>query len=61
MRIVRFDAACALALVRYLRARKKHKHASNSMIWVGVDGPLHSNAVYLMFRSWGRKAGRRAI
>ncbi|MGH3278882.1 MAG: tyrosine-type recombinase/integrase [Trebonia sp.] len=45
MRIVRFDAACALALVRYLRVRKNHKHTSSLMLWVGVDGPLHSNAV----------------
>jgi integrase/recombinase XerD len=59
MRIVRFDAACALALARYLRIRKNHKHGSSSMLWVGVDGPLHSNAVYLMFRSRGEKAGAK--
>lgn len=47
MRIVRFDAACALALVRYLQIRKNHKHSSSPMLWAGVDGPLHSNAVYL--------------
>ena len=29
---------------------KNHKHASSPMLWVGVDGPLHGNAVYLMFR-----------
>ena len=56
MRIVRFDAACGLALVRYMRVRKHHKHAGSEMLWIGVDGPLHSNAIYLMFRSRGEKA-----
>jgi site-specific recombinase XerD len=59
MRIARFDAQAGLALARYLRVRKNHKHASSEMLWIGVDGPLHSNAVYLMFRSRGETAGVR--
>jgi integrase len=27
------------------------------MLWIGVDGPLHSDAIYLMFRRRGEKAG----
>lgn len=57
MRIVRFDAATGLALNRYLRARKNHKHASLEMLWIGQDGPLHSDAIYLMFRRRGERAG----
>src|ERR1700758_3634652 len=32
-RIVRFDAATALELSRYLRQRKSHRHASSDMLW----------------------------
>ena len=56
MRIVRFDAATGLAISRYLRARKNHKHAATDMLWIGVDGPLHSDAIYLMFRRRGETA-----
>lgn len=59
MRIVRFDAATGLALSRYLRARKNHNHSASDMLWIGGDGPLHSDAIYQMFGRRGVKAGVR--
>lgn len=57
MRIVRFDAATGLALSRYLRSRKNHRYASSPMLWIGEDGPLHSDAFNLMLRRRGERAG----
>lgn len=57
MRIVRFDAATGLALSRYLRARRKHRHVSSDMLWLGEDGPLNPDAFNLMFRRRSERAG----
>jgi site-specific recombinase XerD len=57
MRVVRFDSSAGLAISRYLRARKNHRHSSSPMLWIGTDGPLQSNAIYLMFKRRGEKAG----
>jgi integrase/recombinase XerD len=57
VRIVRFDATTGLVLSRYLRTRRNQKHSSSDMLWIGVDGPLHPDAIYLMFRRRGEKAG----
>jgi integrase/recombinase XerD len=57
MRIVRFDATTGLAINRYLRARKNHKHADSDMLWIGQDGPLTSDGIYQMFGRRGERAG----
>jgi len=57
MRIVRFDATTGLAINRYLRARKSHKHAAMDLLWIGQDGALTSDGIYQMFGRRGEKAG----
>jgi site-specific recombinase XerD len=59
MRIVRFDTATGLALSKYLRIRKNHRYASSEKLWIGVDGPLYANAIYLMLKRRGVRAGVR--
>jgi len=57
MRIVRFDAATGLAISRYLRARRSQAYAASDMLWIGYDGPLHVDAISLMFTRRCQKAG----
>lgn len=50
MRVVRFDSHAGLALSRYLRQRARHRHGGCTGLWIGVDGQLNPDAVYLVFR-----------
>jgi site-specific recombinase XerD len=40
VRAVRFGAKTAIALDRYLRLRRGHRHAASDALWLGQDGPL---------------------
>jgi len=43
-RAVRFGAKTAVALDRYLRLRRAHRHATSDALWLGQDGPLTPGA-----------------
>jgi len=43
-RAVRFGAKTAVALDRYLRLRRAHRHAPSDAFWLGQDGPLTPGA-----------------
>jgi site-specific recombinase XerD len=43
-RAVRFGTRTAVALDRYLRLRRGHRHASTDAFWLGQDGPLTGSA-----------------
>jgi site-specific recombinase XerD len=40
LRAVRFGTKAAVALDRYLRLRRGHRHAEAEALWLGQDGPL---------------------
>jgi site-specific recombinase XerD len=40
VRAVRFGTKAAVALDRYLRLRRGHRHADAEALWLGQDGPL---------------------
>lgn len=56
-RAVPFGRKSALALDRYLRARKRHQHAHSDMLWLGRQGAMGDAAVDLMLRRRGKQAG----
>lgn len=59
-RILKFDAKCAQALDRYLRARSTHRHAARTKkLWIGVNsgGALTPNGVRKMIKRRGRAVG----
>jgi site-specific recombinase XerD len=58
-RIIRFSPEAAVALSRYLKARSRVVPTS-VQLWVGQRGPLHPNAIALMLRRRGAKAGVHA-
>jgi site-specific recombinase XerD len=43
-RAVRFGTRTAVALDRYLRLRRGHRHAETEAFWLGQDGPLTGSA-----------------
>lgn len=43
-RAVRFGTKTAVALDRYLRLRRAHRHAPSDAFWLGQDGPLTPGA-----------------
>jgi site-specific recombinase XerD len=45
VRAVRFGAASAVAVDRYLRLRRGHRAADSEALWLGQDGPLTSSGV----------------
>jgi site-specific recombinase XerC len=55
MRIVRYSPEAAVALSRYLKVRR----SSDLNLWIGQRGPFHPNAIYLMLKRRGAKAGVR--
>lgn len=56
-RYVRFGATTAVAIDRYLRARRLHRHAASEALWLGQDGPLrYSGQAQLLLRRC-REAG----
>ena len=58
-RIIRYSPEAAVALSRYLKVRSLLGIASTDTqsLWLGQRGPLHPNAIYLMLKRRGAKAG----
>jgi len=56
-RRVYFSAATAVALDRYLRARRRHDWATSPKLWLGVRGPLTDSGLAQMLRRRSRDAG----
>jgi site-specific recombinase XerD len=56
-REVSFGAKTALALDRYLRARRQHKDASSPWLWVGSRGRVTDSGVRQMLERRSRAAG----
>ncbi|MGJ3228943.1 tyrosine-type recombinase/integrase [Micromonospora aurantiaca (nom. illeg.)] len=56
-RTVKFDAKCAVALNRYLRARAKRSTASAPDLWLGHKGPMTPNGIYQVLRRRGERLG----
>ena len=42
---VRFGAMAAVAVDRYLRLRRAHRHSGLGALWLGLDGPLTSSGL----------------
>lgn len=57
MRVVRFDAATAMHLNRYLRARKKRPNAGSEMLWLSQAGVLTASGIYQIFTRRAKRAG----
>ncbi len=47
----------ALALDRYLRARRRHRHADETRLWLTRRGPLNESGLATMLRRRGERAG----
>ena len=56
-----FGRKTALALDRYLRARKGHRDAASSHLWLGRSGPLTDDGIVQMFRRRAEQAGIRGV
>lgn len=56
-RAVRFGTKTAVALDRYLRLRRGHRHAGSDALWLGQDGPLQSSGVAIMLAKRCERAG----
>ena len=56
-RAVRFGTKTAVALDRYLRLRRGHRHAGSDALWLGQDGPLKSSGVAIMLAKRCERAG----
>jgi site-specific recombinase XerD len=56
-RVAPFGRKTAVALDRYLRLRRAHRHAESDRLWLGRQGPLNDSAVDLMIRRRARQAG----
>jgi len=54
-RAIRFGTKTAVALDRYLRSRRAHRHAAFGAVWLGQDGPLTGSAIATML---GRRCER---
>jgi integrase len=56
-RAVPFGARTAQALDRYLRVRRRHRHAASPALWLGMKGPLRDNGIGQMLHRRCRQAG----
>ena len=57
-RLIRFSDEAARSLARYLRARRKHRHADLSdALWLGKAGPMTGDGVYQMIKRRAAVAG----
>ena len=56
-RAVRFGTKTAVALDRYLRVRRAHRHTVSDALWVGQDGPLGGSAIATMLARRCEQAG----
>lgn len=57
VRDVAFGKATAVALRRYVRARKNSRYADSGALWVGDRGPIGYPGVQLMLTSYSKRAG----
>jgi site-specific recombinase XerD len=58
-RTVGIGTKAAVALDRYLRARRRHSHATSPMLWIGRSGPLTDNGLGQMLERRASIAGVR--
>lgn len=59
-RQIAYGPKTALALSRYLKARKGHRLASEGALWLGVKGgPMTDSGIFQMVHRRGKKAGSR--
>jgi site-specific recombinase XerD len=56
-RALPFGRKTAVALDRYLRARRRHADADTPWLWLGKFGPMTASGVAQMIRRRGRQAG----
>lgn len=61
VRAVRFGTKTAVALDRYLRLRRGHRHEDSSAFWLGQDGPLTPSAFAQMIAKRAKAAGLARI
>ncbi len=57
VRAVRFGAATAVALDRYLRLRRGHRYAASESLWLGQRGRLEYSALAVMLAKRSEAAG----
>lgn len=60
-RICPFDARTARDLGRYLRARKEHRDAGSTALWLGHGGPMTDSGVYQVVRDRAEAIGLGAV
>lgn len=56
-RLVPFGNKTSLALDRYLRQRRHHRHADSEKLWVGLRGPLSTSGIDQMLERRATLAG----
>lgn len=56
-RAVRFGTKTAVAIDRYLRLRRGHRHAASEALWIGQDGPLTTSGLAQVLAKACAKAG----
>jgi site-specific recombinase XerD len=61
VRAVRFGAGTAVALDRYLRLRRGHRHAESESFWLGQRGRLEYSALAVMLAKRSEAAGLARI
>ena len=57
MRIIRYSPEAAVALSRWVKTRNVRRDRDRPELWLGQRGPLLPNAIYLMLKRRGKKAG----
>lgn len=57
LRAVRFGTRTAVAIDRYLRLRRGHRHAAAEALWIGQDGPLSTSGVAQVIAKKAKAAG----
>lgn len=56
-RVVRFGQKAGIALDRYMRLRRGHRHADRPELWLGQDGPLSGSGLAQLLARRCRAAG----
>jgi site-specific recombinase XerD len=56
-RAVRFGTKAAVAIDRYLRLRRAHRHANSPALWIGQDGALRESGLAQMIAKRCVRAG----
>jgi site-specific recombinase XerD len=57
VRAVPFGTKTAVAIDRYLRLRRRHRHAGRPEVWLGQDGPLTTSGLAQIIAKASRRAG----